>query len=187
MMFNLKYSIMKNKFLKWIVPVVLMLTIAGCSGIRVSTDYDRKADFGKYSTFNFSKEVDKVKLNELNRRRLKDDITAQMVAKGCHLDPSPDLLVNVYIKGTTKYTATGNTTGFGGGFGYWRGGFGGFSNTYVDVNKYTEGTLFIDLIDVADKKMIWEGIAEGLVNPRENTREENLNDVVTKIFKNFPH
>ena len=176
---------MKIKYL--IVAAIMMIMLAGCSGIRVTTDYDHKADFGKYKTFNFSKEVDKVKLNDLNRRRLKDDITAQMAARGYQIAASPDLLVNVFIKGTTKITANAFTNGFGGGFGYWRGGFGGYSSTYVDVNKYTEGTMFIDLIDVPEKKMVWEGIAEGMVNPRENTREKNLNKVVTKIFKEFPH
>jgi len=178
---------MRIKYLNLIVPVVMMFIIAGCSSIRVTTDYDRKADFGKYKTFNFSKEVDQVKLNDLNRRRLKDDIKAQMVLRGYQMAASPDLLVNVYVKGTTKYTATGYTTGFGGGFGYYRGWGGGFSNTYVDVNKYTEGTMFIDLIEVLEKKMVWEGIAQGLINPRENTREEGLNKVVTKVFKEFPH
>jgi len=178
---------MKINYLNLIVPAVMMFMMAGCSGIRVTTDYDHKADFGKYKTFNFSREVDKVKLNDLNRRRLKEDITAQMVSRGCHLADSPDLLVNVFIKGTTKVTANAYSSGFGGGFGYYRGWGGGMSNTYVDVNKYTEGTLFVDLIDVAEKKMVWEGIAYGMVNPRENTREENLNKVVTKIFKDFPH
>ena len=178
---------MKIKYLNLILPVIVMLVLAGCSGIRVSSDYDRKADFGKYRTFNFSKEVDKVKLNDLNRRRLKDDITTQMRARGYRLGAAPDLLVDVFVKGTTKITANAYTTGFGGGFGYWRGGWGGSSSTFVDVNKYTEGTLFIDLIDVREKKMIWEGVAEGLINPRTETRERNLNRVVTKIFDEFPH
>lgn len=178
---------MKIKYLNLIFPVIMMFMIAGCSGIRVTADYDRKADFGKYRTFNFSKEVDKVKLNDLNRRRLKDDITAQMRARGYRLAAAPDLLVDVFVKGTAKYTANAYTTGFGGGFGYWRGGWGGSSSTFVDVNKYTEGTLFIDLIDVPEKKMVWEGVAEGLINPRTETRERNLNRVVTKIFDEFPH
>ena len=62
----------------------------------------------------------------------------------------------------------------------------GSSNTYVDVDKSIDGTLFIDVIEVAEKKMVWEGVAEGLVNPRTNTREEKLNSVVQLIFKNFP-
>jgi hypothetical protein len=67
---------------------------------------------------------------------------------------------------------------------YYRGW--GSTSTFVDVNKSIEGTLFIDLIDVQEKKMIWEGVAEGLVNPRTETREENLNNVVQMIFKTFP-
>jgi len=73
---------MKINLFKVIVPVILMMIIAGCTGIRVSSDFDRKADFSKYKTFNFSKEVDKVTLNDLNRRRLKDAITKEMEAKG---------------------------------------------------------------------------------------------------------
>jgi hypothetical protein len=164
------------------LPVMLVIVMAGCSGIRVSTDYDHKADFSKYKTFNFSKEVDKVSLNDLNRRRLKDAISAEMNSKGFKISESPDVLVNAFVKGKTKYSATANTNYFGGM--YYRGM--GSSNTYVDVNKSVEGTLFIDLIDVQEKKMIWEGVAEGLVNPRTETREETINTVVQQVFRNYP-
>ena len=173
---------MKINFFKVILPVILMIIMAGCAGIKVSTDYDRKADFSKYKTFNFSKEVDGVTLNDLNRRRLKDAITKEMEAKGFQIATTPDILVNAFVKGKTKYSATANTY-YNGGM-YYR-GFGS-SNTYVDVNKSIEGTLFIDLIDVQAKKMIWEGVAEGLVNPRTETREDKINSVVQMVFKNFP-
>ena len=175
---------MKINFVKVIIPVVLMIIIAGCTEIRVSTDFDRKADFSKYKTFNFSKEVDKVTLNDLNRRRLKDAITKEMEAKGFKSSATPDVLINAFVKGRTKYTATANTNSYGGPFMYMRGW--GSSDTYVDVNKSIEGTLFIDLIDIQERKMIWEGIAKGLVNPRTDTREEKINSVVQMIFKNFP-
>ena len=173
---------MKTNFLKMILPVILVIVMAGCASIKVSSDYDRKADFSKYKTFNFSKEVDKVTLNDLNRRRLKDAITKEMQSKGYQVSESPDVLVNAFVKGKTKYSATANTNYFGGM--YYRGY--GMSNTYVDVNKSIEGTLFIDLIDVQQKTMIWEGVAEGLVNPRTETREEQINNVVGMIFKTFP-
>jgi hypothetical protein len=179
---------MKMKYFKLMVPVVLVLLMAACTGIKVTTDYDKKADFGKYKTFNFSREVDKVKLSDLNRRRLKDDIRVQMEAKGYQLSTSPDLLVNVFVKGITKFTANAYTNGYGGpwGWGYYGWGMGS-SNTWVDVDRYTEGTMFIDLIDVQKKEMVWEGIAEGMINPRTHTTEQHLNDVVARIFKDFPH
>jgi hypothetical protein len=176
---------MKINSFKTIVLAMLVIVTAGCTGIRVSSDFDRKADFSKYKTFNFSKEVDKVTLNDLNRRRLKDAITREMEAKGYQISTTPDILVNAFVKGRTKYTATATTNSFGGPFMYMRGW--GSSNTYVDVNKSIEGTLFIDLIDVQERKMIWEGVAEGLVNPRTESREDNINSVVGLIFKDFPH
>jgi len=175
---------MKINLVKAFLPIILMIVIAGCTGIRVSTDFDRKADFAKYKTFNFSKEVDKVTLNDLNRRRLKDAISKELEAKGYQISATPDILVNAFVKGRTKYTATANTSSFGGPFMYMRGW--GSSNTFVDVDKSIEGTLFIDLIDVPEKKMVWEGVAEGLVNPRTETREEKINSIVEQIFKNFP-
>ena len=175
---------MKNNFFKVFLPIILMIVIASCTGIKVSTDFDRKADFKKYKTYNFSKEVDKImSLNDMNRRRLKDAISKEMEAKGFQVSTTPDVLVNAFVKGQAKYTAYANTTSFGGPFMY-RGW--GNSNTFVDVDKSVEGTLFIDLIDVSEKKMIWEGVAEGLVNPRTTTREEKLNTVVQEIFKTFP-
>jgi hypothetical protein len=171
---------MKTNFLKLILPAMLVIFMTGCTGIRVSTDFDRKADFSKYKTFNFSKEVDKVTLNDLNRRRLKDAITKEMEAKGFQISTTPDVLVNAFVKGKTKYSATANTN-----YNMFYRGFGS-SDTYVDVNKSIEGTLFIDLIDVQEKKMIWEGVAEGLVNPRTETREDKINSVVGLIFKTFP-
>ena len=116
------------------------------------------------------------------RAVVKDAITKEMQSKGYQVSESPDVLVNAFVKGKTKYSATANTNYFGGM--YYRGY--GMSNTYVDVNKSIEGTLFIDLIDVQQKTMIWEGVAEGLVNPRTETREDQINSVVGLIFKNYP-
>lgn len=173
---------MKTNYFKMLLPVVLVIVLAGCSGIKVSTDYDRKVDFSKYQTFNFSKEVDQVNLNDLNRRRLKDAITKELNARGLQFSKSPDVLINAFVKGKTRYSAQANTNYWGGM--YYRGM--GSSNTSVDVNKSVEGTLFVDIIDVREKKMIWEGVAEGLVNPRTETREETINSVVKQIFRNYP-
>lgn len=175
------------KSLKLMIPLVLVLIITGCSSLKISSDYDRKANFRDYRTFNFTKEVDRINLSGLNRDRLKDDIAAQMESRGYRMASSPDLLVNVFIKGKTRMSATATTFGSPWGWGYYHGwGWGGPSSTYVDVNKYVEGTMFIDVIDVQQKRMIWEGIAEGMMDPRTKTTEKDLNKVVNKIFENFP-
>ena len=136
-MYHLNYNAMKNNFFKVFLPIILMIVIASCTGIKVSTDFDRKADFKKYKTYNFSKEVDKImSLNDMNRRRLKDAISKEMEAKGFQVSTTPDVLVNAFVKGQAKYTAYANTTSFGGPFMY-RGW--GNSNTFVDVDKSVMG------------------------------------------------
>lgn len=174
---------MKTNYFKLMMPFVLLLSMIACTGIRVTTDFDKKINFSNYKTYNFSKEVDKISLNDLNRRRLKDAIARELETKGYKLADSPDLLVSTFIKGKTKYTAIANNMSMG--YMYMRPW--GSSSTYIDVNKSIEGTLFIDLIDVNEKKLVWEGVAEGLMNPRTDTREEKINSVVQLIFKNYPH
>ena len=176
---------MKIKHLKWILPLMLVFLLASCVGVRVTTDYDHSVDFAKYKTYNFSQEINKIKISDINRRRLKNDIGAQLEARGYQMSETPDILVNVFVKGTTKYTANAYTSGFGGPWGFYRWGLGS-SNTWVNVDRYTEGTMFIDLIDVQKKELIWEGIAQGMINPRTNTTAQDLNDIVTRVFKEFP-
>ena len=101
---------MKINFLKMILPLMLVIIMAGCAGIKVSSDYDRKADFAKYKTFNFSKEVDKVTLNDLNRRRLKDAISKEMEAKGFILSASNIPSLNLALNNLA--TAVSNSATF---------------------------------------------------------------------------
>ena len=74
-------------------------------------------------------------------------------------------------------------------YGY-RGGMYGWGmgvGTETNVQNYTEGTLNIDVVDRAQKKLLWEGVAVGRI------REKALNDpqpvieaVVTQVFEKFP-
>ena len=53
------------------------------------------------------------------------------------------------IKAEQKTTATASTSGTGGyyGRGYRYGYGGGFSTTTINYDTYTDGTMFIDMID----------------------------------------
>ena len=43
-----------------LLPLALLFLVASCSSVRVTTDYDTKADFSEYKTFAFYKKgIDK--------------------------------------------------------------------------------------------------------------------------------
>ncbi len=81
---------------------------------------------------------------------------------------------------------------YGGYYGY-RGGmydpWGGWGyGTSTHVSQYTEGTVNVDMVDIDNKRMVWEGIAIGRVNEKkqnENLRQDIM-DGVAEMFENYP-
>jgi hypothetical protein len=93
-------------------------------------------------------------------------------------------------KVTTQDKVTYQTvsTGWGGGYGYrWGGGWGvGTSTTYA--SEYTEGTLIIGIFDTGRKELVWNGSGTGTIDPSASPerRDENIQEAVSKILKDFP-
>ena len=72
------------------------------------------------------------------------------------------------------------STFYGGyGYGYGRWGYGGgMSTTHVNYDKYTEGTLFITLVDKASEKIAWQGTGKKTIDEKETSvnKEDYLQD-----------
>ena len=59
-------------------------------------------------------------------------------------------------------------------------------STYV--SQYDEGTLVIDVVDMAKQELVWRGIGTGVLseNPSVEERTANINYAVTEILTQFP-
>ena len=110
-----------------------------------------------------------------------------MAAKGfTKVGDNADLILDIRVKGEEVQTATATNTG---GFGYGRWGYGGgFSTTQINYNNYTEGTLFVTLIDKATEKIAWQGKGKKTIqdNASAQKREQNIDYAVKQIFTNYP-
>ncbi|GAB1453025.1 DUF4136 domain-containing protein [Draconibacterium sp.] len=173
---------------KYLLIPVLFAFVA-CSTVKVAYDYDKQADFAKYKTYVISEETMKMdKVNQLNRDRIIAAVESQMAAKGFTKANagSADVILDIRIKGEEVQTATATNTG---GYGYGRWGYGGgFSTTQINYNNYTEGTLFITLIDKATEKIAWQGTGKKTIDEDASAqkREQNIDYAVTQIFTNYP-
>jgi hypothetical protein len=95
--------------------------------------------------------------------------------------------IDLNLKTQQMESATATTSSpYGAGYGYRWGG--GFSTTTINVEKYTEGTLFVDMIDAGKKQLVWQGRAVGTLNPDADSkkREYNINQAVKQIFTKYP-
>lgn len=171
--------------------LIVTIALAACSSITTSYDYDKTVDFTKYKTYNFSEEAKKFAIQELNRNRLLAAIDHEMTARGFTKSDNPDVLVDLMGKMEQKRTATATTSGTGmyGGYGYGRYGYGGgFSTTTVNYDDYTEGTLFINVVDRSTEKIVWQGRGTKTLdeNASPERREANINNGVKMIYQKFP-
>jgi len=174
---------------------LLLITLAAmvmssCATIKVTSDFDKTAPFENYKTFAFTQEALNLNISELNRNRLISAVEAQLGAKGFTKSETPDVLIDMNLVSKTVQTATANTSGGGGyyGTGYRYGYGGGFSTTTINYDSYEEGTLFVDMIDVAKNQLVWQGRGVGTLNPDVSAekREANINYAIEQIFSRYP-
>jgi hypothetical protein len=164
--------------------LAMLLAIAGCSGISVSTDYDTTKDFSTYQTFSWmevpsSKQAQGYDTSGLMDARVKEAVDKQLESKGlAEVSDNADLLL-AYHYGTEEQLQIDD---YGYGYGPWCGGSG------IDVYKYKEGTLIVDIVDAATKKLVWRGAAEGALSENPSGPELNyvIDSAVAKMFKSFP-
>ncbi|MDY0780159.1 DUF4136 domain-containing protein [Tenacibaculum sp. IB213877] len=167
---------------------LLLLVLTSCSSVRVATDYDTKADFDSYKTFAFYKTgIDKAPISDLDKKRIMRAVEAELVAKGMTKSSEPDVLVSLFTKSRERININDNNPGWGWGYGWgWNPWMWGGANR-LNVNQYTEGTLFLDIIDAKKKELVWQGIGTGaLKSLNVEKKEARIKEFVKEIMAKYP-
>ncbi len=171
------------KILKLVSVFLFVVLLNSCVSIRVSSDYDSKTDFSKYKTFAFYKKgIDKVEISSLDKKRILAAVEQELLAKGFTKSNDPDILVNIFTKAHQKVSIYQS-----GYYDMWYPWYYG-PNSGTRISKYTEGTLFIDLIDARKKELAWQGIGSGVLTSSGNVakKEAKINEFVFEIMKSYP-
>lgn len=164
------------------------MLFVSCKSISVVTDYDSRVDFKKYKTYAFYKpEIDKAEISDLDKKRILRAIETELASKGMVKSKNPDMLVGIFTKSREKVNVNQNNMGFGWGFGWgWNPWWGGMNNN-INVNQYTEGTLFIDFIDKQKKELVWQGVGTGALKLQNREKKEaRIKEFVREIISRFP-
>lgn len=174
------------KLLK-LTPLLLIFAVVmtSCNSVKVASDYDREANFSNYGTYAFFKPgIDKADISDLDKKRILRAIETEMESKGFTKSENPDLLVSIFTKTNENINIYQNNFPYGGyGWGwnpwYWGSGF----NT---VNRTSEGTLYIDLIDSEGKELVWQGMGTAALAREVNKKQERINEIVARIMEKYP-
>ena len=169
------------------------LVLGGCSsGMQVSHDLNPDVDFSAYESFALLEEVqERPASQQLFAVRVKAALETVMQEKGLRLTNSdPDLLVGWDAATEGKMSVSTYGTSYGGGYrGRYRWG-GGWSTGYstTSVNRWTEGTLVVEIVDARLEELVFTASAQAKLNENlsPEDRTDNVNRAISRILAAFP-
>lgn len=171
---------MKKVFFLLLASATLGLT--SCSAFNVRSDYAETASFSNYKTYKLR--IDDLKLNDIDKDRVLNEVSKQLQLKGLTVADNPDLIVNV--KANHKKIRDINRSSPYGMYG-WGGPFGwgvGMSRTWS--SNYNEGALIVDLIEASTNKLVWQGIGSGISVDSPKAKQKQIPKIVSEIMADYP-
>lgn len=178
-----------------LATILLAASLAACTrnAPDIQSDFDHSANFASFRTFGYASPLgtDVDGYSPVVTQSLKSATRRELEARGYrYADSDPDLLVNFSARlakvGGSDLVGTQHV----GYYGYRRVAVykAWPSYAYGDGDKYTEGTLNIDLVDAKLKQLVWEGVAVGRVKDEKLTNPQPAIDaVVGEIFAKYSY
>lgn len=201
----------------WLTAGIFITMLFGCkdngSYNKVSSEYDKSADFTKYKTFSWLPDVaDTINSpydNDIIRNNIRNYFGLCMSDRGYSFDAdNPDLLMQLVITNTKKARSDSVNTNsyyyspyyYGSGYyspyhyNYYYNGHGLYGNGDYERNaeysrtynqKYVNGSITLIFIDRKTNKEVWRGTAEGdIYDPSQITND--LHPAVHCIISEYP-
>lgn len=178
---------------KILIPCLLSIVFIGiaCSSSYklLKTKQEPTFRLNNYRTFGFYEveaKGDTVPARfEENLEVIKQAIADNLKTRGLTQSETPDLKINLGItvkeKIQTRQTDF-RTDGYPRYMGQRR---YSWKSEDVEVGRYKEGTMFIDLVDAKDNKQVWQRGVEGTISKNGNMKE-GLNKMIAQIVTEIP-
>ena len=180
--------------LRLLAAGAIVLLMAGCaSGPDVRGDFDPAADFGRFRTFGFVEQAgtDAGDTRSITTTLLQNAAAREMESRGYVRSDTPDLVINFHGRLEERVDIQSRpapTMGPTWGYRGWAGSpWGGWGGTEVTTRRYNVGTLVIDLVDLQQRQMVFQGSVQDTVTRQmQQNREQTINEAVAQIFARFP-
>jgi len=148
--------------------VLISFLVTSCSSTKIT--YDKTVDFSQYKTFAFFKKgLDNLRIPAQKKRFVVKTISEALLQKGFTKSSHPDLIVNIF---TDLHDRVDVYPRYYSPF---------YSRAYIEKSK--EGTVFIDIVDLNKKKVVWSG--SRYLNLSGNDYKA-LKRAVYKLLDKFP-
>jgi hypothetical protein len=169
--------------LKRSVILLVLLAIAACSTstLKVSSDFDKRADFTKYRTWAW-KDDGSIR-DPVWSKRIQSTLADELEKKGLkRTDENPDLWAVVHARFSSETQVTSFSPAWGYGWGYWG------APSLTTIYEIPVGTVIIDLADVQRKELVWRCTASDTIRAgkEHEEREQKFIEVLAQMFAGYP-
>jgi Domain of unknown function (DUF4136) len=166
--------------------LVACLVMAGCASLRVGSDYDRNTNFANYHTYAWLPREHFGIRNPLVVRHAHEAIDAQMRLKGFVLAKdagNADLVVDFTIGARERVQIQSYPVLYRGPWMWGRAYYG----NQIDMRRYREGTLAIDVFDGRTHEPIWTGWATKQLSEKDlESSEGPAREAAAAVLARFP-
>jgi hypothetical protein len=176
---------------------IAMLMLSGCApSVKVRSDVAPDANLAQYQTYGFFEQlgVEGDNYSNIYGQHFRAAISEEMEGRGYRKSDQPQLLVNVTVGQEDKIRV--NTYSepylYGGYYGRPYGGmyygpWGYPGSTHTSVHQYTEANVYVDVVDAAEHKMVWQGVATFTVTEKmQQQLRESIYSTVDSVFTQYP-
>jgi hypothetical protein len=172
---------------QFLLFLVVMFACVGAQAQKIKVEYDKSLDFSEFKTF--ALDPNQATAKPMVRLAILAAVQDDLLKRGLkQVNDNPDLFVQVYGATDSDVSASYHDPIYGSGIPplnynitMWYGIPG--TITTVVVHK---GTLVVDVIDAAQKKLIWRGIAKEKLSEQREKLLDQVNTAVEKMFKQYP-
>lgn len=181
-----------------IAAILLIGMLTACSsGLAVRSDIDPATDFSQYRSYNFFEPmgIESGYNSPVFGEHFRASIGNEMASRNYRTSDKPDLLINVTIRADDKVSMRSYTRPYMSGAYYNRpGGAYGGSALGVGVSvgrsatKTTEASVFIDFVDLQQRRIVWQGVAVVDVNDKVAKQlRDAIYTSVNRVLAQYPH
>jgi hypothetical protein len=174
----------------------LAALLAAQAGAKTKNDFDPEATFSNLRTFSLVAGIDLGKTGIMDdpekRMRIANFVSGTLERRGLRevpRDEKHDLAIRVWVAVRNRESVTTTLSSpsmavWGGYDPFWYGHWAYWYEQTV-IENYVEGTLIVDLLNPADKQLVWRTYLKRDLKDREKAYDELRKDI-DKAFKEFP-
>lgn len=182
------------------ILLLAILTLASCSSLKVTSNFDKTIDISKSKTYSYYGWTEVNDMFEVDKTVFEKAFADEFKSRGLtYTETGGDIVISLFLVIDKTSTQNRYNTYYGQGpYGFYQPAWGwgtGYAYNYntnttfagepYRENVYYQGTLVCDVFDSQSKKLAWQGVISKAI-PVEKKNRTDVAKIVQHLLLNFP-